>query len=254
MTHRPFRQIILAGCLLAAAAVSFSGCIKRRGEKLYNSLEGISTIVVAPMMNLSTNPRVDLIEVTNNFTSELQQVEGLTVVPIGRVYDYLAANGMATVGSPQEARALGRAFKAQAVLVAAVTEYDAFNPPRMGLAVQLYAAGPSPAAQGGRFDPVRSSRSGVPFAVGKEAADRPRDQISRVFSGKNSEVEKLARQYARERQSDANPYGWRHFIVNQHEFQRLCSYGIIREMLGKEGRKRRWLAIKVGPEAEKWPK
>ncbi len=37
-------------------------------------------------------------------------------------------------------------------------------------------------------------------------------------------------------------------------FQRLCSYGIIREMPGKEGRKRRWPGIKVGPEAEGWPK
>jgi len=236
--------------------MSLAGCIglQRRGERLLNSLEGIDTIVVAPMMNLSTNPHVDLIEVTNSFTSELQQVEGLTVVPIGRAYDYLAANGMATVGSPQEARALARAFKAQAVIVGAVTEYDPFNPPRMGLAIQLYAAKAMQAAGDAQFDPVESSRSGVPFPVGEELADRPRDQISRVFSGKNIEVEKLARRYARERLSDANPYGWRHFIVNQHEFQRLCSYSIIREMLGKEGRKRRWPRIKVGPEAEKWPK
>ena len=101
-------------CLLLAAAASVSaGCfdVEPRGEKLYNSVAGVRTIVVAPMMNLSAEPEVDMVEVTNAFGSELQQVQGVSVVPIGRVYQFLAANKMQTVGSPDEARELARKAK-----------------------------------------------------------------------------------------------------------------------------------------------
>ena len=60
--------------------------------------------------------------------------------------------------------------------------------------------------------------------------------------------------YAARRLSDDSPYGWRLFLVNQREFQRLCSYGIIREMMGHEGRKPQPDRIKIGPREQKWPK
>ena len=107
MTRSPVRRVAIV-CLLAAAATACSGCIglERRGERLYNSLGGVKTVVVAPMMNLSTNPRLNMVDMTEAFASELEQVEGLHVVPLGRVYQYLSLNNMATVGSPAEARAL----------------------------------------------------------------------------------------------------------------------------------------------------
>ncbi|MBN2584543.1 MAG: hypothetical protein JXL80_15885 [Planctomycetes bacterium] len=253
MTHSRTRRLAVA-CLASVAAVALAGCtVRRGGERLSNPFPSIKTVVVAPVMNLSTTPHLDMIEVTNNLTSELQQVEDLTVIPIGRVYDYLASQEMATVGSAEEARALAQVFKAEAVIVAAVTEYDAFTP-RMGLAVQLYTAAPLGSEGGAVFDPVEGSRSAVPFAVGEDPSGRPLDMVSRVYSGQSSDVEDLARIYVRERQSDASPYGWRRYVVNQHEFQRLCCYAVIRELLGEEGRKARWPHIKIGPDAGKWPK
>ncbi|HOI53959.1 MAG TPA: hypothetical protein PLP01_01785 [Phycisphaerae bacterium] len=254
MTHSQVRRLALSGPA-AVAAVALAGCTARLGgERLVNPFPQIRTFVVAPVMNLSTTARLDMIEVANALSSELQQVEGVTVVPIGRVYEYLASQQMATVGSPEEARALAQVFKADAVIVAAVTEYDPFVPPRMGLAVQVYTSSPLGPEGGATFDPVESSRAAVPFPLGDEAASRPLDMVSRVFSGAETDVENLARVYARERQSDASPYGWRRFVVNQHDFQRLCSYAVIRELLGAEGRKMRWPHIKIGPEATKWPK
>jgi hypothetical protein len=253
VTHSPTRRLAVVA-LAAVAAVAIAGCtVRPGGERLVNPFPAIRTFVVAPVMNLSTTARLDMIEVTNALTSELQQVEGVAVVPIGRVYEYLAAQQVATVGSPEEARALAQVFHADAVIVAAVTEYDPFVPPRMGLAVQVYTAAVG-STGGAAFDPVQSSRSAVPFPIGDEAASMPLDAVNRVFSGANTDVEDLARLYARERQSDASPYGWRRFIVNQREFQRLCSYGIIRELLGEEARKARWMHIKIGPDATKWPK
>jgi hypothetical protein len=256
---RTHSRLARAACLglLAAALALPAGCISIQpgGEKLFNSLNGIQTVVVAPMMNLCTSSDVDMLEVTNAFASELQQVEGLNVVPLGRVYQYLSANRMATVGSPEEARALAQVFKAQATIVGAVTEYDPYNPPRMGLAVQVYTVGQVPPAVGSSgFDPVEASRSAVPFPVTEEAANRPRDYINHIFSGRNKEVEDLARLYAARRKSDGTPYGWRRFLVDQREFQRLCSYGIIREMIGESGRMPQPASIKVAPQRHEWPK
>ncbi len=257
MTHSRHRRAARTGCAvtLLAAFVLAPGCVhvEPGGEVLYNSLAGIDAVVVAPAMNLSTRPGLDTVQVTKAFISELQQVEGITVVPVGRVYQYLQQQGMATVGSPEEARALAGVFAAQATVVLAVTEYDPYDPPRMGLAMQMYTTGTSPSPGGADFDPVGASRSAVPFPV-TDDQPRPRDMISRVFSGRNREVEELAKTYAARRLSDDSPYGWRLFLVNQREFQRLCSYGIIREMMGHEGRKPQPDRIKIGPREQKWPK
>jgi hypothetical protein len=241
-------------CLLGAILlplVCAGGC----GEKLYNSLNGINTIVVAPAMNLSTNPDIDLVEVTNTFFSELQQVQGLTVVPLGRVKQFLTDNKMATVGSPEEAKQLAAAFKAQACIVLAVTEYDSYNPPRVGLAMQMYTVGGLPAASGTPgFNPVDAERSAVPFNVPAEVAAKPRDSISLIFSGRNDDVEQLAKKYSQERMADNTPFGWRRSIVDQHEFLRLCSYGMIREMMGKDGRRTVLSRINIGSGSGNWPK
>jgi hypothetical protein len=240
----------LAFCLCIVAGVAAPGCglikVGRGGEKLYNSLTGVETVVVVPVMNLSTSADLDMLGVTNALASELGQVKGLTVVPLARVYEYLAANKMRTVGSPEEAKAVAAAFKAQVTLVAAVTEYDPYDPPRMGLAMQMYATSSLPAPGGtAEFDPVEASRSGVPFAVSGDASKLPRDMVVRVLSGRDAAVEQLARTYAATRDADASPYGWRRFIVDQREFQRLCCYAVIRDMMGLEGRQEKFLRVKV---------
>jgi hypothetical protein len=254
---------IRTGAILAVtvAVAALGGCapitdrIEVRGEKLFNSLSGVNTVVVAPMMNLSTNRDVDLVETTNAFASELQQVQGLTVVPLGRVYQYLAQSKVATVGSPEEARQLAKAFGAQACIVAAVTEYDPYNPPRVGLTVQMFTVGELPPPRGTPgFDPVEAEQAGVPLAAPQTGESRPRDVLSHVFSGRNVEVEHLAQKYARERMTDSTPFGWRRFVADQHEFVRLCCYGMIREMLGEQGRAARMPGINVGPGSGKWPK
>lgn len=256
-THSRARRTVTV-CLAVVVASSLSaGCVGLGGggEKLYNSLRGVETVVVAPMMNLSTNPEVDTVAFTEALASELAQVEGLSVVPLGRVYQYLSVNRMSTVGSPEEARSLAKVFRAQATLVAAVTEYDPYDPPRMGLSVQMYTDGTLPSAQGtAGFDPVAAARAAVPFPVTDDASSRPRDVVSRVFSGRSTEVQELAKLYAKRRLADDSPYGWRRFLVDQREFQRLCCYGVIREMLGESAREAQPTTIIIGPENRKWPK
>jgi hypothetical protein len=235
-------------CLLLALPAALAGCfqVTGGGEKLYNSLSGVRTVVVAPVANLSTSNDLDTLDVTNALASEFQQVEGIHVVPLGRVYQYLAANRMRSVGSPAEARALAAAFKADVTIVAAVTEYDPYDPPRMGLAMHMYSSTVLPAPDGSSgFDPISASRSAAPFPVTDDATNKPRDMIARIYSGRDTEVEALARLYAKRRSSDASPYAWRRFIVDQREFQRLCCYALIREMLGETGRKRERLGIKI---------
>ena len=254
VTHSALRR---AWLFLVVAVWPLPGCIglEGGGERLFNSLRGVETIVVAPAMNPSTSTDIEMIEFTNALASELQQVEGLNVVPIGRVYQYLSSQKMATVGSVEEAKALAEVFKAQATIVAAITEYDPYDPPRMGLAVQLYAVSPLPAPTGTPgFDPVAASRSAVPFEVTDDLKNRPRDDVQRIFSGRSLETEKLAQLYAKRRMADDTPFGWRRFLIDQREFQRLCCYGVIREMLGELGRVPQKTEIKIAPDRSRWPK
>ena len=93
---------------------------------------------VAPMLNESGSLHVDTLRLSDQLTAHLERVDGLDVLPLNRVLATMEAIELDAVTTTSEAMALRRALNIDAVVVGTVSAYDPYDPPKLGLIVELY--------------------------------------------------------------------------------------------------------------------
>ncbi len=107
----------------------------------YNPYPQLARVAVAPFFNLSTEPAADGRQFALAYFEQLQSVRGFEVVPVGVVEQAMAAHHL-SLSSPNDARTLAQILNVDAIVVGAITDYSAYEPPRCGLRVEWYAANP----------------------------------------------------------------------------------------------------------------
>lgn len=211
------------------ASLVFSGCAAPRAAQAVAS--PATAVVVAPVLNLSNSSDWDPLKVTDIVASELQSFPDVVVVPVNRTLAALSLTGKTIVETPQDALDLAAALGADATLVTAITEYDAYYPPRLGVVMQWYARRPEEPRAG--LDPVAASRQaadiGPPPTPPGET--QPAVQVQRVYDAAHAAVLDDVRAYARRRGGHGSPYGWRLYVKSQEHFIRYCCWASIRSML-----------------------
>jgi len=132
------------------ACIATSGCALLPDRivepQFHNPFPQIYRVAVLPFFNQSAEPTVDGDAVAMSYYNELQTIPGFEVVPVGVAKQMLAASIAATGAEPRggaDFQRLARLMNVDAVLVGSITEYSPYYPPRIGLAVDWYAANPS---------------------------------------------------------------------------------------------------------------
>ncbi|MCP4589953.1 MAG: hypothetical protein GY842_04360 [bacterium] len=193
-----------------------------------NRALGAMVLAVAPALNFSGGRDFDPSSVADLMASELSHLEGVTVIPVSRVLAVLARQGRQEIGSPSHALEVAEALGADGILVFAVTEYEPYSPPIVGLAAQLY--GFRRGGTLGSLDPILVARRARPFAVGTQvSATAPLAQAERVFDATHGEVVGGIRAYAAGRQG-LGPFGWEKYLASQRHYLRYCCHAIIEEL------------------------
>jgi len=228
------------GWILLALGITGCGLVgcgpQRRVEPavITGSAWGPMTIAVAPAVNLSGGSDFDRDRFADLMASELSYAAGVSVIPVSRVLGILAVQGRDTVESPTHALELVELLGADAILVFAVTEYDPYDPPSIGLSAQLYGTRPGP--RHGAVDPVALSRqAGAGATAPRETPRRLLGQCQRVFDAAHESVAVEVREFARLRNADGSPYGRRRYVVSQQEYIRFCCHATIRALLNGQG-------------------
>ncbi len=196
-----------------------------------NTQYGDMTIAVAPAINLSGSSDFDTNRFADMMASELSYAEGISVVPVSRVLGVLRSQGVSQVSSPEHALELVGLLGVDAILVIAVTEYDPYDPPSIGISAQLYGKRARPGI--GAFNPVSLSRK-ASLASSSEPK-HPRGvlaQTQRVFDASHRAIGADIRRFASWRGSEGSPFGWRRYVVSQRHYIRYCCYATIRDLLG----------------------
>jgi hypothetical protein len=187
-------------------------------------------LVLAPVLNLSGSDAFDALRVTDLIASEVQAFPGVQVVPVNRALSELVQHGKENVESAADAVGLAQALGADGTLVAAVTEYNPYYPPVVGLVMQWYPADGARPGGGARRDAgdgalAGASRRGLP-----RWGATPVLQVQRVFDASDEEVVEHVRKYAGRKDRHASPYGWERYVKSQELYVRYCGWSLFRTM------------------------
>jgi hypothetical protein len=217
---------------VAILAAMGGGCAPKAAEPVAipNQTLGPVTIAVAPALNFSGGTDFDPSSVADLMASELSYLQGCHVIPVSRVLAVLARQGRQEIGSPSHALETAEAVGADAILVFAVTEYDPYEPPIVGIAAQLY--GYRRDGSVGSIDPILVSRQARPFAVtSRVPATVPLAQAERVFDASHEYVVRQVRAFADRRQENLGSMGWERYLASQRHYLRYCCHAIVAELV-----------------------
>lgn len=187
------------------------------------------TIAVAPAINQCGSPDFDPEHVADDMAAELTFVDGISVIPVSRATQQMARLGLARIRGAEDAQRIAGMLGADAILVFAVTAYNPYDPPRIGISAVLY--GQLPGRRGG-VDVA--ALSGAP--TGDDAtATTPNGwvlaQTSRMYDASHDDLIADLKDYARDRNADDSPYGYRAFVVSQRRFAQYCCNATVRLLL-----------------------
>ena len=122
---------------LGLAVLCMAGCVTVPISAT-NPIPNLTTVAVVPFFNLSAERTVDGRRFAIAYYGELQKTPGFQVLPVGVVEQAIHENQL-SMQSPDDALRLAGILNVDAVVVGAVTEYDPYYPPKLGMQVQWYS-------------------------------------------------------------------------------------------------------------------
>lgn len=228
---RRCRRVLVTGCA-AIALLMLPGC-KHSEEKVKvkSALVEPVTFAVAPILNFSGEFTLDPVKTADLLASELTFVEGATVLPVSRVLAVLAAQGQTQIESTENALQVAEAVGADAIIVAGITEYDAYTP-IIGVAMQVYFVRPMATAA---LDPSSIAREGRPTSMVSEFDDPrlPTGQVQVIYNGTHAHVIDAVKDYAADRQEDLQ-MGYKQYLKVQSLYIRFVWHNAVSRLLAQQ--------------------
>ncbi len=148
-------NVVLCGLLSGCTALPQVS----RQPQFFNPFPQVSRVAVLPFFNQSNEPTLNGFDAAVTYRNELQKIPGFEVMPVGVVEQQLLAHRVA-MNEITDFQQLARLLRVDAVIVGSVTDFTPYYPPRLGLAVNWYAANPC-------FHPIPPGY-GLPWGTSEE--------------------------------------------------------------------------------------
>ena len=188
---------------------------------------GVRTLAVAPAVNLSGSRDFDVLAVSDSLFEELQQVGGLNVLPLNKTLAAMQRLGIHSIDSPEMAQRLAEFLGADGMVVPAVTAYDPYNPPKVGMILQLYTA---PHA----FFTSMPTTMPDPSNTGASNEHQPVSQVAAVFNASNQTVLRELRDFAQGRTQYDSALLDEKFLMDADAYMRFVCHAMVRRLIEVE--------------------
>jgi hypothetical protein len=223
---------IYAAALLAITMIAGCAAEKPYGTERQTALPGTKRQVwaVAPAVNLS-GQRVDPLLQGDLAYAALQQVDGITVIPVNRVAEVYAGLRIDRVQSQEQAEIVCEMLGADGLLVPTITAYDPYNPPKLGASLQLFG---KPAQRKAKnVNPRELARRATPNVNDALPASSSQQfiQVVGMFDAANGSVRQALFDYAKGRNDPAGPYGAQEYLVSMDRYSGFVYHVLIAEMM-----------------------
>lgn len=231
--------------LFAGVGLLAVGCAERiPGPGLMeNQRLGPMTLAVAPVVEQGGIGDEVGEHLVTELANELSYVKGIRVIPPARTLAVLHDHGLSRVETAAQAMELLDVVGADAILLAVVTEFDPYDPPKLGLILEL--VGSRPGEKQRWVDPVALSRSGTEWTdVPEPEGRRVLAQVQRVIDASHEDVAEDIKRFAKTRNAEESPFGHRLYMVSQRKYLQYCSHAAIRMLLDEVKAPEQWAAAR----------
>ena len=186
---------------------------------------------VAPMVNLSGQKAADPILQADLVFQQLQQVPGLTVIPVNRTVEVLLSLRLEKVQSEQQAALVCELLGCDGLVVPTITIYDPYNPPKLGASLQVFLKPPGTVARPAALNPREMARQAAPVAGQAMAPGGGIVQAVNLFDAQNGSVRAAVQQYASGRNDPAGPLGAKEYLVSMDRYCGFVYHLLIADLL-----------------------
>lgn len=222
--------------LMAVVVLGSLGCQGGKAEygmerQLFLRSATRQTWAVAPVINLSGQKQVDPILQADLLHRQLGDVAGVNPLPVNRVVEVYMALRIDRVESEEQAALVCDLLQCDGLLVAAVTDFDPFEPPKMGAALQLFRKGDYKRPP--NVDPYVLARRATPLP-GQMPTSRPAFvQAVGLFDAANGSVRADLTRYAQGRMDPDSPYRERAYLVDMDRYCGFVYHSLLEQLLAK---------------------
>ena len=182
-------------------------------------LQRKQTWAVAPMVNLSGQKAADSILQADIVFQQLQQVDGLVVIPVNRVIEVMLSLRIEKINSEQHAQLICELLGCDGLVLPTVTIYDPYNPPKLGAALQLFLRGSVSVTKQANFNPREYARQPSPKA--SAAGSGSMLQVVGMYDSQNGSVRTALTRYAKGRNDPTGPMAAREYLI---VMDRYCGF------------------------------
>lgn len=238
MRPRLIQFTLLLGILLVSGLLP--GCEHARpyGVEHVLLLPGRKQVwAVGPAVNLSGQREVDPLLQSDLVYQQLQEVRGLTVIPVNRVIEVYVGLKIEQVQSKEQAMLVCEALGCDGLIIPTVTAYDPYDPPKFGGALQLFRRSDNHAMMP-NVDPRALAQAAAPTPFEPLPVDAGFVQAVGMYDAANGTVREALWGYAQGRHDPVGPMGQREYLQSMDRYVGFAYHTLVEDLLRTVSRPR----------------
>ncbi len=235
---------LIVTVLIAAAGATW-GCRKQIAQPTTfpTPYPGPKMWAVVPFRNETGIRDVDTARLADKLTNHLLTVADIDVVPVNRVIEAMTVLEMRDVQTVGEAMKLLQTMDLDGLIVGTATAWDPYEPPKIGLIVQLYTQDRPGYVN---LDPYELQRAGSDDILpGLRTFEQPIAMATMHLDAANGEVLALIQAYAKGRTPPQSPAGWRRYLLSMDLYSEFVAHEAMRRLFKAE-----WQRLTAGRQTE----
>lgn len=192
---------------------------------------------VVPIRNESGVAVADELRLTDALVATIEEIRGVSALPLNRTLAAMRAAGIAEVDSAAQATALARRMNADAVVVASLTAWDPYEPPKLGINLALFARSDSMGViDTTGLDPRRLAMASTdrdPWDFRHDPSE-PLSVVTLHLDANNGAIRAAVKAYADGRADPNSATGWQGYFTTMHRFERFACFYATHRLLRQE--------------------
>lgn len=222
--------------MLLVMLMGQAGCMnKPRAEPLHSPYASRQVWAVAPLRNESGSTQANGLVMADHLARQLENATQVDVLSVNRVLTVMDSLGLTSLQSPGDAQQVMRLLGADYLVVGVITAYDPYDPPKLGMAIELFASPSQQVRESMNLRHLTGASTDREVTPPARDVGRPVSLASGFFDAADPQVRQRLQRYARDRsQRDGEKSSWRLYRINMNQYSEFVSYAMSWRLLQAE--------------------